>query len=358
MSERTNDACPEVEGALLVGSVNLDSAEMVFRAASWACGTDLASMPDGETGERFHWILFQGAVFDLTDGLARLGPKPIELAGFDVRPFGVEAGVAPTSIVFPELGYAEAAQRSYRIFEHLRDGGVIPSSVRFQVSLPTPVATVFTFVAPEFRAALEKPYEDAILRELDAITSAIPAADLTIQWDMAVEFALIEGANVGGAGPAKAWFGDAFEGAVERAVRLGAAVPPGAMLGYHLCYGDVGEQHFVEPTDSGNLVRVANALFAATARPIDYVHMPVPIERSDDEYFEPLAGLKLPEASKLYLGLIHREDGLEGALKRVAAAGRFAPAFGVATECGMGRSPRESIEPLLALHHQLIKAAQ
>ncbi len=363
MTEQTNahrqlGTQPKVEGALLVGSVNLDSAETVFRAASWACGTDLMSMPDGETGERFHWILFQGAVFDLTDGLERLGPEPIDLAGFDVRPFGVNEGVDPASIVFPELGYAEAALHSHRIFQHLRDDGIIPSHVRFQVSLPTPVATVFTFAAPQFRAALEGPYEAALLRELDAIRAAIPAADLAIQWDMAVEFALIEGANIGGSGPATAWFGDAFEGAVERATRLGAAVPEGVLLGYHLCYGDVGEKHFVEPSDTGNLVKVANAIFSASQRAVDYVHMPVPIERSDDAYFQPLADLKLPEHGKLYLGLIHREDGLDGALKRVAAAGKFAPAFGVATECGMGRSPRESVEPLLALHHQVVKAAQ
>lgn len=358
MPERMNTGHPKVEGALLVGSVNLASAETVFRAASWACGTDLDSLPDGETGERFHWILFQGAVFDLTDGLERLGPEPIDLAGFDVRPFGVEEGVDPASIVFPELGYAEAALHSYKFFEHLRDSGVIPSQVRFQVSLPTPVATVFTFAAPQFRAALEGPYQAALLRELAAITAAIPAADLAVQWDMAVEFALIEGANLGASGPATAWFGDAFEGAVERAARLGGAVPEGVLLGYHLCYGDVGEKHFVEPTDSGNLVKVANAVFAASSRQVDYVHMPVPIERSDDAYFASLAGLRLPEGSKLYLGLIHREDGLEGALKRVAAAGKVAPAFGVATECGMGRSPRESIEPLLALHHDVIKAAQ
>src|SRR5690554_507907 len=100
---------PEVKGAHLVGSVNLDTAETVFRAAAWNCGSDLHAMPDGETGERFHWILFQGARFDLTHGISRVGPSRIELAGFDVRPFEMDEGVDPSSIEFPALGYAEAA---------------------------------------------------------------------------------------------------------------------------------------------------------------------------------------------------------------------------------------------------------
>jgi methionine synthase II (cobalamin-independent) len=348
-----------VAGAHLVGSVNLDTAETVFRAAAWNCGSELHSLPDGETGERFHWILFQGARFDLTPGISRLGPQPIELAGFDVRPFGIDEGVDPATIEFPALGYAEAAKHSYAIFKALKaESGVIPEHVRFQVSLPTPVATVTTFVRPEDRAALEGPYERAVLRELAEITAAIPHDQLTIQWDMALEFALLEEVTLPGFGPMRTWFDDPFEGLVSRAAHLGDEVPADVNVGYHLCYGDVAEKHFMEPKDATNLTRVANALFERVKRHVDFVHMPVPIERDDTAYFAPLKDLHLPEGTKLYLGLLHREDGVEGAKRRIKAAASAVPAFGVATECGMGRSPRESIEPLLKLHSQAVKAAQ
>ena len=349
---------PEVNGAHLVGSVNLDTAETVFRAAAWNCGSELHAVPDGETGERFHWILFQGARFDLTPGLSRLGPQPIELAGFDVRPFGIDDGVDPGSIEFPALGYAEAAEHSYALFKTLKAESVIPEHVRFQVSLPTPVATITTFVRPEDRAALEGPYERAMLRELQQITASIPHDQLTIQWDMALEFALLEEVVMPGFGAMRTWFDEPFEGLVARAARLGDAVPAGVSLGYHLCYGDVAEKHFKEPKDAATLTRVANALTAGVQRPVDFVHMPVPIERDDPEYFAPLKDLRLPERTKLYLGLLHREDGLEGATRRIKAAGTAVPAFGVATECGMGRSPRDSMEPLLKLHAQAVKAAE
>ncbi|MFA5552307.1 MAG: hypothetical protein WDA03_11915 [Trueperaceae bacterium] len=349
---------PEVSGAHLVGSVNLGTAETVFRAAAWNCGSELHAMPDGETGERFHWILFQGARFDLTPGLSRLGPQPIELAGFDVRPFGIDEGVDPGSIEFPALGYAEAAEHSYALFKTLKAEGVIPEHVRFQVSLPTPVATITTFVRPEDRAALEGPYERAMLRELQQITASIPHDQLTIQWDMALEFALLEEVVMPGFGAMRTWFDEPFEGLVARAARLGDAVPAGVSLGYHLCYGDVAEKHFKEPKDAATLTRVANALTAGVQRPVDFVHMPVPIERDDPEYFAPLKELRLPADTKLYLGLLHREDGVEGAARRIKAAGTAVPAFGVATECGMGRSPRDSMEPLLKLHSQAVKAAE
>lgn len=352
------DTTPKISGAHLVGSVNLDSATTVFRAAAWNCGPELHAIPDGETGERFHWILFQGGVFDVTEGLSRVGPKPVELAGFDVRPFAIDEGVDPASIEFGELGYAEAAEHSYSLFKHLKADGAIPEHVRFQVSLPTPVATVTTFVRPEDRAALEGPYERALLRELEQIAATVPHDQLTVQWDMAVEFALLEEVVMPGMGPMRAWFDDVFGGLVKRAARLGDAVPEAANLGYHLCYGDVGEKHFKEPEDTANLTRVANALFERVQRRVDFVHMPVPIERDDAEYFAPLKDLRLPEGTKLYLGLLHREDGLEGAMRRMRAAATVVPAFGVATECGMGRGPREEMEPLLKLHAQAVNAAE
>jgi hypothetical protein len=79
----------------------------------------------------------------------------------------------------------------------------------------------------------------------------------------------------------------------------------------------------------------------------------VPIERDDDAYFAPLSGLAWPAQTEVYLGLVHHEDGVEGALRRAATASRFVPDFGIATECGFGRGPRERTAALLDLHEQV-----
>jgi methionine synthase II (cobalamin-independent) len=262
---------------------------------------------------------------------------------FDARPFRLDEGATADELVFPDLGYAAAALDSYETFARLREEGAIPAGVRFQVSLPTPAAVTGAFIVPEDRAAFEPAYERALLAELDRIVAGIPHEHLAIQWDTAVEFALLEGRI-------EPWFDDVLGGVVERALRQAAAVPPGVEVGYHLCYGDVEEHHFVQPADAGHLAAVARGILEGAGRPVAWVHLPVPIERDDDAYFAPLADVRLPEGTELYLGLLHHEDGVEGAQRRARAAATVQPRFGVATECGFGRGPSERTGALLDLH--------
>ncbi|RKR74661.1 hypothetical protein [Frondihabitans australicus] len=339
-----------VQGAHLVGSVNLPDAEAVFRAAAGRLGDHLARIPDGEVGERYYWIQFQGLRFDATPGLVRVGDEGGRIRGqFDARKFGLDGTVAAPDLAFPDLGYATAALESYAVFSTLRTEGVIASGVRFQVSLPTPAAVMGSFLRPEDRAAVEPVYERALFAELERILDGIPHTDLAIQWDTAVEFALLEPANQFGLA---SWFEPVLPGVVERALRQLDAVPVDVQAGYHLCYGDVEEAHFAQPVDAGNLAAVMQGIFEGASRHVDFVHLPVPIERDDVEYFAPLAGVlpSIPASTDVYLGLVHHEDGAEGARRRIAAASAVLPHFGVATECGFGRGPAERTVPLLDLH--------
>jgi hypothetical protein len=81
--------------------------------------------------------------------------------------------------------------------------------------------------------------------------------------------------------------------------------------------------------------------------------MAVPRSRSDDAYFEPLKDLKLRRETELYLGLVHLTDGVEGTRNRIATAEKYAADFGIATECGFGRRPPETIPDLLAVHREI-----
>ena len=51
---------------------------------------------------------------------------------------------------------------------------------------------------------------------------------------------------------------------------------------------------------------------------VAYIHMPVPIERDDDDFHRPLRELGLPAATELYLGVVHAGDGTEGTRARIA----------------------------------------
>jgi hypothetical protein len=334
-------------GVHLVGSVPLRDAEEVFRTASVTLGGRLRRLPDGETGVRSNWVGWQIEFLARSPQVEIVPPDPNAYAAL---PFArVREGASREEIDFERLGYADAALASHQVYSQLKREGVIPSNVRFQVSLPTPIATIVAFFQPGDQLAVEPAYERAMLRELDQIVGAIPHDELAIQWDVAVEFALLEGAFpsplVGQA--------DLMEQVVDRLIRLGNAVPADVQLGYHLCYGDAGHKHFKEPEDTSKLVAVANAVSAGLARPISWIHLPVPLNRTDDAYFAPLRDLTLHPETELYLGLVHLHDGPEGASRRIAAAQRAVADFGVATECGMGRRPPETIPDLLRLQSEV-----
>jgi hypothetical protein len=331
-------------GVHLCGSVPLADSETVFRTVAAKLGGRARRIPDGEPGERDNWVVWQLPKLEAHPDL-ELAPPPSPEYGPSLRA-RPKPGVDPSSVKFGPLGYSDAAIKSWEVFSRLRAEGVIAPDVRFQVSLPTPIAVVAAFVGAH-QAQLEAAYEARLLIELDEILAAIPAADLAIQWDTAVEFAVFEGVF-------PAWFGTDYPSrraeVVTRLVRLGDAVPGEVELGYHLCYGDFGHEHFVEPADTSKLAAVAGEVAAGLGRRLDWVHMPVPRDRTDAAYFAPLADLSLPAETTLFLGLVHATDGLDGARARIDAARGAVKTFGVATECGMGRRPAEQIPALLDLH--------
>jgi hypothetical protein len=335
-------------GAHLVGSVPLADAEAVFRAAAGALGGPLKRIPDGETGVRSNWIGWQFHVMAANPQLELVPPDAPEQTA---RPrFRLRADADPSQLTFGNLGYADAAIASYATFAALQRAGEIPNGVRFLVSLPTPLAPVVGFVIPRDQPAVEPPYEARLLAELDQLCAAIPYEQLAVQWDIAVEFGVLEGV----------WqvaFSELEAGIVERIARISARVPDAVELGYHLCYGDAGHQHFVQPRDAARLVSIANAVAARATRPIQWLYLPVPRDRDDDAYYAPLAGLTLHPETELYLGLVHLTDGVPGAQRRMAAAQRAVPDFGVATECGFGRRPPETVAELLRIHADLLAPA-
>ncbi|HEY0492671.1 MAG TPA: hypothetical protein VGD57_04300 [Candidatus Dormibacteraeota bacterium] len=335
----------EPEGAHLNGSVPLKDADAVFRSVVSTLGDRLRRIPDGETGVRSNWIGFQSEVFSATGQFDLVPPQAGAYA--PLPQLTPKAGVEPRQIKLGRLGYADAAKSSYQKFAALKAEGGIGRDVRFQVSLPTPLAPVAGFVAPDAMPAVEPIYEARLLEELDEIASSIPHDQLAIQWDTAVEFGMLEGV----------WpvnFRDVRREVVDRLVRIGKRVPTPVQLGYHLCYGDAGHRHFKEPADMTKLVDIANAITDGVDRPVQWFSMPVPRNRADDAYFAPLRDLRLPPETELYLGLVHRTDGAEGTRRRIAAAQRtFDRPFGVAAECGLGRRPPETIPGVLRIHAEV-----
>ena len=328
----------------LVGSIALDSVEDVFRTVGSVLGRRLQRVPDGEPGGRRLWISWQ---YPFLRAQPFLRPDPNVTNPRGMQPLVLSENAQPDEIRFGELGYAREARISYQDFQAARAQGQLPPNVRFQVSLPTPLAVINPFVSLTDAPRVEGPYEAAMLREVAAICAAIPHRDLAIQWDVCIEMILWDGRWEG----MRNRFGENLTTEImDRMGRLAGAVPEDVELGFHLCYGDYDARHFIEPLDAGKLCEMANALTASVARPITYIHMPVPANRSDEGYFAPLQQLRLGPKTELYLGLVHA-DGVKATNRRIAAASQAVSDFGIATECGMARQRTpELVRRLLEIH--------
>lgn len=330
----------------LVGSVPFDSAEQVFATIGSELRGRIQRIPDGETGERLQWIGWQLKRLAATPGLEVGGERQLLGGKFKNPQLRLKSGSRPEDIRLPSLGYADVAQSSYAVFRRLKQAGALAPDVRFQVSLPTPLAVTFAFIVPEHVRALWPVYEAQLFSELDEIMAAIPASELAIQWDVAVEIdQILEVPEVAAQYP--------IDELVGRIAGAALRVPEPVELGFHFCYGDPGHQHLVEPKDMGVMVGLYSRLAPRISRAIQWIHMPVPKERHDDAYFAPLERLSLSAPTQLFLGLVHMTDGLEGARRRLAAASKRQRSFGIATECGFGRRPASSIPELLELHRQV-----
>jgi hypothetical protein len=307
-----------------VGSVGLDTPEEVFAAVGRHCGPYLKRVPDGEPGGRRLWISWQIPVLRANPSLAPVGEGLV--------PLKLKDGVAPEQVHFGELGYYREARPSYEDFLSAREAGHLPPNVRFQVSLPTPLAVVMPFCRQPDAQQILRAYESAMLREVERICAAIPHRDLAIQWDVCIEMIQWDGRMP--TMPSFPGMEQVFAGTFRR---LAAVVPAGVELGFHLCYGDLDGKHFVDPVDTTKMAELANLITRSVSRPITWLHMPVPIDRSDDAFYMPLRTLMLDGETELYLGLVHAEDGVEGARRRIEAARKYAPPFGIASECGISR---------------------
>jgi hypothetical protein len=342
---------------MLVGSVPLETAEAVFEKIGMSLGPYLRTLPDGEVGDRQYWVvrmqfqIFNGHPDLLTvkrpapdNGVERLIPRDAKDGWF----FKVRDGVDSVRFGNPgwRLGYARDAIQSYAVFRAMKERGIIPASVRFQVSLPLANSAVSPRVfSVEDLPRVRPGFTEALQAEVAKIVEWIPNEDLAIQWDASWELSDACGA-VPGLDPR-----DALERNVKQVRTLAPGIPEKVALGYHLCFGTFGGWPRIAPDDLGQAVKLANAFVAASGRRVDWLHIPA-LDTVDEAFYRPLSRLE-PGGARVYLGLIHNMETYKA---RLAVARKFLPDFGVAAYCGFGRLPPTELEKILQDHLDAVRA--
>ena len=208
--------------AHLVGSMNLDTADDVFRTVAEHGGPSVRRIPDGETGPRKGWIFHQIPRLAANPSLEPGPPVPNRYV--NAPAFRLRDGVDPDDVVF-DLGFGTTAVEAYPTFRRLKEDGVIGADVEFQVAIPTQVAVFGNFISLEDQPRLVDEFERQLAGEVAKIVAAVPRDELAIQWDVAMELAVIEGVIDS--------IYDA-EGLLDQVGRMAAMVPDDVTLGFHL----------------------------------------------------------------------------------------------------------------------------
>src|ERR1700728_297931 len=123
---------------LLVGSLPASATEDALRQAAGFFDGLVFALPDGETGPRGGWVSYE------REQLVRPNPGVVVLQetesptglprhAYETPVFGIKPGV--TELHWDSWPRIDDAIEGYRVFSSLRDAGVIPAGLRFQVGL-------------------------------------------------------------------------------------------------------------------------------------------------------------------------------------------------------------------------------
>jgi hypothetical protein len=320
---------------LLIGSVPLRPAAKVFTTVAEHLGPLAPRIPDGEM---MGWLRRVWESHARNPALHRVGLAKLNGRAASGAPiYRLRPGVSAKDLRHGPYGHAKNAAASYAEFKQLRDAGRIPAGTRMQVTMPGPGTTSFNI---QLDADLLLPIARAALwLEIETILAAIPARDLTIHLDVAMEAEKEEYLRRPEAfdTPVQTAFYWTHEQMADSVAWLADRIPVEVELGFHICsiwhhWPDSGQ-------DNAVLVDTANALSARIRRPIGYIHIPVIPEHDKAEDYAPFKQLRLHPETRLILGLVNLADGLEGAKRRIALAEAAVSEFGIAMFCGLGHPP-------------------
>ena len=117
--------------------------------------------------------------------------------------------------------------------------------------------------------------------------------------------------------------------------------------------GDFDSTSTAQPPSLAVSSRDEQRAGSVVKRPIAWMHMPIPRDRNDDAYFAPLTGLKLhPETASTWASCT---TPTASRARRSVSRRRTSTVgdYGIATECGWGRRPPETLPELIQIRQEV-----
>ena len=324
---------PDERAAHLVGSIPAGSGPAAMELAREHLNGTMRWLPDGETGERFHWVIH------IIEGLRKHPDLEVVSDGDfsdydDLLQFRVRKGHKLRGETL-DFGHVQAFRDSYEEFKRVR-AEIGDERLTFQVGIPGDFDMAGMVMGPRGALLNRRPFHVATVSEVGAIFAE---AGRDVVFQIEVPFELVFVAR------APQVVRPLVARLLARAVTgIARDAPAGARMGVHLCLGDMNHKALVGMKDMSPVVELANAIARGwpSGRDLEFMHAPFSGASQppplDPAYYAPLRKLRLPSQTRFIAGFVYEHQSLEDQtrLLRVieAAAGRRVD---VSAACGLGR---------------------
>ncbi|MFN2112817.1 MAG: hypothetical protein ACK2TT_06840 [Anaerolineales bacterium] len=350
---------------LLVGSLPYENEEQAMRQALNLVGNDVFSLPDGEIGERSAtypngnraaWVQTiidrceqDTANWEVVKPAVR-GDSGFP-TGYDKEPL-LKAKHPPSQMhKYLDFRWLEYFQEYYPVFKKLRKEYNLPE-LKFQVGIPTGLGGTFPAMKPLDSLRYASAFNRRMAYEVNEMQKLADPDDLLLQVEVPAELAF-----------AYQLPDFLVNFSLRTVLDLVKRIEPRSAFGIHLCFGDLNNEALINPPNLERMVLFSNQLVKKwpASHALSYIHYPL-AEAADPppldvEYYQQLAGIKLPPGVRFIAGFIH-EKRSEAEHKHILQAieGACGTSVDLACSCGLGRRTAAVADQLLELSHQLVRA--
>ena len=335
--------------AHLVGSIPADDTADAMQLALDKLGPRLRTLPDGETGERHHWIIH------IIDSLRRHPDLELKKEGdwsdYDKTPvLRVRKGHTLRGATL-DFGHVATFEESFPTFLRMRDASGDPS-LAFQAGVPGDLDMALFTLGPLGAFRHRAAFREATVREIREIHRR-GGKDVVFQVEVPAELIFVARMP----GPLRPLMASFLARGVARLARES---PAGARFGIHLCLGDMNHRSLASLTDASPVVLLANAIVKAwpAGRPLEFIHAPfaaaVTVPAPTRRGTRRSTSSACPRTRASSPGFAHEDQDLDQQRRiRALIESHVGREVDVATSCGLGRRSRPAAEAALERTAQL-----
>jgi hypothetical protein len=258
-------------------------------------------------------------------------------------PQGRPLQLAQKEVSSQATSLASHTAHAFQLFRRMKDEASLPRQARMSAAIWAPL------YGPAADSVLAEKQTDTLVAEISDLPLSL--SGLTSELGVQINIPFADVAELEEA-DGKLIAAEHLETTV---VRLVNAVPRDAAVILHFSCRE-GANFKIASAHLDEMAALATSILKAVARPVELIHVPIPLKVPNEAFLSPLRKFVLPDPTRLCLGLIHLSDGFDGAMRRVEVARHHVSEFAVAARSGFASRSPDSLADFLQLHARVAEA--